>query len=123
MQLKRVLRPGYMGAWISEQENVWSASADQLRAAHRALGDVPIVVLTHEPLPRRENETQEMRDAQNQLRVELHTEISTMSTRGSIRTVQNSGHYFQLDQPQDVIAAVFEVVHQACADKAPHVRR
>jgi pimeloyl-ACP methyl ester carboxylesterase len=123
LQLERVLRPGYMGAWISEQENVWSASADQLRAAHRALGDIPIIVLTHEPLPRRDNETQEMRDAQNQLRTELHTEISTMSTRGSIRTVKNSGHYFQLEQPQDVIAAVLEVLHEASADKAPHLGR
>lgn len=122
VQLERVLRHGYMGAWISEQENVWSASADQLRAAHRALRDIPIVVLTHEPLPRRENETQAMRDAQNQLRTELHTEISTMSTRGSIRTVKNSGHYFQLEQPQDVVAAVLEVVREASGKTATGAR-
>jgi hypothetical protein len=81
-----------MASWLSEQENVWSVSADQLRAAHRGLGDLPIIVLTHEPLPRRDNETQEMRDAQNRIRTELHAEIAAMSTRGSVRMVRNSGH-------------------------------
>jgi hypothetical protein len=96
VQVDRVLRHGYMGAWISEQDNVWSASADQLRAAHR-------------------NETQEMRDAQNFRRTELHTEIAHMSTRGTIRIVKNSSHYFQLEQPESVSAAVLEVVGAARA--------
>lgn len=111
LQVQRALRPGYMFAWVSEQENVWAASADQLRAAYRLLGDVPLVVLTHEPLPLRENETREMRDAQNRLRTELHAQIAGMSTRGVVRTVRNAGHYFQFDQPQDVAAAIVDVVH------------
>jgi len=118
LQLARVMRPGYMGAWISEQENVWSASADQLRAAHRSLGDIPIIVLTHEPLPRQGNETQPMRDMQNRLRTELHSEIASMSTRGALRTVKDSGHYFQLDQPQEVSAAILEVVRAVSAAAA-----
>jgi pimeloyl-ACP methyl ester carboxylesterase len=113
LERERLMRPGFMNAWISEQENVWAASAAQVRGARRDLGGIPLVVLTHEPLPRQPDETPEMRDAQNALRTELHTQISTLSTRGSIRTVRNSGHYFQLDQPGEVIAAVLEVVRAA----------
>jgi pimeloyl-ACP methyl ester carboxylesterase len=97
-------------AWISEQLNVWTKSAEQLRAAYRSLGDLPLVVLTHEPLPRRKNQTQEIADAQNKVRMDLHTEISRMSTRGVIRVVKDSEHHFQLDQPQEVTAAILEVL-------------
>jgi pimeloyl-ACP methyl ester carboxylesterase len=110
VQVDRLFRPGYMSAWVSEQEHVWSTSAAQVRATRRPMGDIPIVVLTHEPLARRDGETKEMRDGQNRIRTELHTEIARMSTRGTIRTVVNSGHFFQLEQPQDVIEAVLEVL-------------
>lgn len=118
LQFERTTRPGYRQAWISENDNVWTVSAEQLRAAHRSLGDMPIIVLTHEPLPRQGNETQEMRDAQNRVRTELHAEIASMSTRGTVRMVKNSGHFFQLDQPQEVTAAILEVV-QAVRSSGP----
>lgn len=110
MQLERSTRPGYRHAWITELQNVWTTSAAQLRAARHHLGDIPLVVLTHEPLPRQANETQKIRDAQNRVRTQLHTEIAALSSRGTVRTVHNSGHYFQLDQPRDVAAAVAEVL-------------
>ena len=118
MEAARDARYDVRYAWTSEQFNVWTASADQLRAARRPLGDMPIVVLTHEPLLPRDGETREMTDAQNALRTELHTQIARMSTRGSIRTVHDSGHHFQLDQPQEVIAAVDEVLAMASEDQA-----
>jgi pimeloyl-ACP methyl ester carboxylesterase len=102
-----------MAAWISEQENVWFASADQTRAAHRALGDIPLIVLTHEPFPRSADETQELRDAKNQLWIRLHDHIAAMSTRGKRLTVEGAGHFIQLDQPQAVNAAILEVVSVA----------
>jgi len=42
--------------------------------------------------------------------MDLHTEISRMSTRDVIRVVKDSGHHFQLDQPQQVTAAIHEVL-------------
>jgi hypothetical protein len=96
---------------MSEQLSVWAASADQLRAARRSPGAMPLIVLTHEPLPKVANETQELRNALNQVRTELHADIAGMSTRGSVRMVRNSGHYFQLDQPQEVVAAIFDVIN------------
>lgn len=74
-------------------------NSQQLRDAKRSLGKIPIVVLTHEPLKRREGESQEMRNAQNRIRRELHQEIANLSPRGSVRVVKESGHFFQLEQP------------------------
>jgi hypothetical protein len=107
---------GYRQAWISEMLNVWTKSAEQLRAAHRSLDPLPIIVLTREPRPRREDQTQEIADAQNALTVELHKEIASMSTRGAIRVVHDSDHHFQLDQPQEVITAVRDVLDSIAAN-------
>ncbi len=101
---------GRVQARVSEQENVWFTSADQVRAAYRPLGDIPIIVLTHEASPRGPAETQEQRAAKNKLWIDLHDRIASMSTRGKRRTVDNAGHYIQLDQPQVVIDSILEVV-------------
>jgi len=107
-----------LAAWISEQENVWFASADQVRAAYRRFGDLPLIALTHEPFARTGTETQELRDAKNQVWIRLHNEIAGMSTRGTRRTVEKSGHYIQLDQPEAVSSAILEVVRAVSDRKA-----
>jgi len=104
---------GRQQARVSEQENVWFTSADQVRAAYRPLGDIPIIVLTHEASPRGPDETQEQRNAKNKLWIDLHDQIASMSTRGKRRTVDNAGHYIQLDQPEVVIDSILEVVRTA----------
>jgi len=76
----------------------------------RPLGDIPIIVLTHEASARGPDETQEQRDAKNKLWIDLHDQIAAMSTRGKRLTVDNAGHYIQMDQPQVVIDTVLEVV-------------
>lgn len=104
---------GRLLARISEQENVWFTSADQVRAAYRSLGSIPIIVLTHEAFPRGPNETQEQRDAKNKLWIDLHDRIAAMSTRGKRLTVENTGHYIQLEQPQVVVDSILEVLHDS----------
>ena len=52
VELERGKQHGRLEARISEQENVWFTSSDQVRAAYRPLGDIPIIVLTHESFPR-----------------------------------------------------------------------
>jgi pimeloyl-ACP methyl ester carboxylesterase len=101
---------GRLQARVSEQENVWFTSADQVRAAYRPLGDIPIIVLTHEVSPRGPAENQEQRDAKNKLWIDLHDQIAAMSTRGKRLTVDNAGHYIQMDQPQVVIDSILEIV-------------
>ncbi len=102
----------------SEAYNIWFDSADQVRAAARPFGDIPIIVLTHAPFPKTQDETQEMRDAKNRLWIELHRQIAGLSSRGEQRTVDGAGHYLQMDKPQVVIDAIREVVDRVRA--SPH---
>lgn len=113
--LKIHLTPTFQQAMLSEQQNVFYASADQVRRARRSYGDMPIVVLTKSPSPRSGNETQELRDARTHLWETLHNELAALSTRGVNRVVPDSTHYIQLSQPQAVDAAVAEVLQAAKA--------
>ena len=113
VELERGNQHGRLEARISEQENVWFTSADQVRAAYRPLGNIPIIVLTHTAFPRGPGETQEQRDAKNQLWIDLHDQIAAMSTRGRRLTVENTGHNIQLEQPQIIIDSILEVLGTA----------
>jgi pimeloyl-ACP methyl ester carboxylesterase len=106
-----------MAAWISENESVYSISSAQVRAAHRDLGDIPIILLRQEPLQRQGSETQELRDALNQVKTELATETASLSRHGVVRIVRNTGHYIQLDRPDEVTAAILEVVRSASSKR------
>jgi pimeloyl-ACP methyl ester carboxylesterase len=113
VEIERAKSWGRRAAWTSEQDNIWFDSSDQVRASYRPLGDIPLVVLSHEPLPRTRDETQELRDAKNQLWIRVHREIAAMSSRGTVETVTDAGHYIELDQPKAVIDAIARVVSAA----------
>jgi pimeloyl-ACP methyl ester carboxylesterase len=97
-------------AVLSERENIDTASADELRAAHHSLGDMPLVVLTRTPAPPGPDQTQEQRDVLNKLWGTLHDEMAAESTRGVNLTVPNSGHFIEWDQPQVVVHSILEVL-------------
>ena len=107
--------PGRRRAWISEQENIWFASADQLRAAYRNLGDIPLIVLTKEPSAPVPGETRALRNAKNRLWIDLHDAIAHMSSRGTRWTVPDTGHYIQLDQPGTVDQAIVDVLRASAS--------
>lgn len=110
-------QPARRQAWVSEFENIFIASSQQLRSANGSLGDMPIIVLTKEPAKPTARETQAMRDAKNQGWIRLHNHIATLSPRGARRTVVPSGHYIQQDQPEAVVAAIRGVVLASRASK------
>ena len=110
VEMEHGKRHGRLQARFSEQENIWFTSADQVRAAYRSLGAIPIIVLTHEATPRGSAETQAQRDAKNKLWIDLHEQIASMSARGKRLTVENAGHYIQMDEPQIVIDSILEVL-------------
>jgi pimeloyl-ACP methyl ester carboxylesterase len=102
--------PGWQAAFLSERESTPYASAEQTRATRKTFGDMPIIVLTHAPHAKGQNETQEQVDQRTLLREDLHSQIAAMSTRGVNIIVPNAGHYIQFDRPQIVIDAVNEAI-------------
>lgn len=82
----------------------------------RDYGDLPLVVLTagNQPVPDGLSpEIQAERRAFIAAWIGGHDELAALSTRGVNRTVPDSGHSIQREQPQAVIAAILEVVEAA----------
>lgn len=96
----------WQAAIASERENVYYTSADQTRATRKDFGDMPLVVLTHSPYPKRDDETQEERYRRTLSWEGMHTRVAAMSMRGINIIVPDAGHYIQYDKPQVVIDAV-----------------
>jgi pimeloyl-ACP methyl ester carboxylesterase len=118
-EAERGRQPARRKAWISEQENIWFASADQLRAAYRDFGEIPLIVLTKAPVGPVGEETQAMRDAKNRIWIDLHDAIARMSSRGTRWTIADTGHYIQLDQPGAVDEAILDVLRAASVADHP----
>jgi len=101
----------FQAVW-SEWVHVFTTSSDQVRAARRTFGGMPLIVLSRAPFALQPNETQAMRDAKNRLWMELHDDLARLSTRGVNRVVEGAGHYIQFDRPEAVVGAVFEVLRE-----------
>jgi pimeloyl-ACP methyl ester carboxylesterase len=99
-------RPEYFEAVYSEFSNVFTVSADQVRAAKQSFGDMPVIVFRHAPFARQPRETQEMRDSKNQLWIDMQDDLAKLSTRGTDQVVPGASHYIQFDNPGVVIAAI-----------------
>ena len=104
------MRPTFQAAQLGEEESIVGTSADELRAARAPLGNRPLLVLTRAPLPPAPGETKELRDARNQLWVNLHEDLVALSRTGSHRIVAEAGHYIQVDQPAAVTQAILDVL-------------
>lgn len=107
----------FQAVW-SEWANVFRTSSDEVRAARRPFGAMPLIVLSRAPTGLQPNETQTMRDAKNHLWMELHDDLAHLSSRGVNRIVPGTGHYIQFDRPEAVVAAVYEVLDQIRAPSA-----
>nr|WP_295783751.1 alpha/beta hydrolase [Rhodoferax sp.] len=104
-------------AGLSEGEQVFGASADQVRASRHSYGKLPLIVLTSGPRPPPKDpqtpEAQALSAARRQLWVTLHDDVAKLSTRGVNEIVPGAKHYIQLDKPQAVIDAITRVVAMA----------
>ena len=111
---------GYQQAQLTEEENVHDTSADQVRAARRWYGDMPLIVLTSSPRVKlwpNADETIAHRDAANRIHVFLFDQMAALSSRGVVRPVPNSTHEIQLTQPDAVNNAILEVLGEATQQK------
>lgn len=106
------LRPGTWRTQISELDNLWPATSDQISAGRQSYGDLPIIVLsadgTYASAPRAQ-----------ELWLQLHEELAARSTRGVHRVVAHSSHMLMNEHPEAVTAAIAEVT---ASRKAPRSR-
>ena len=99
--------PGRFRAARSEMKHFMGATSDEVAAARRPLGDMPIIMLTAGRLP--PNVPAEQADAWRKVLADMHDEFAALSTRGQRRTI-DAGHGIQIEKPEVVIAAIEEVL-------------
>jgi pimeloyl-ACP methyl ester carboxylesterase len=82
-------------------------------ADHHRLGAMPLVVLSVEhPWDIRTPAGARLSRSYGKIWNALHADLARLSSRGVHRIIKNLGHEIQLDQPQAVIDAVDQVLHQ-----------
>jgi pimeloyl-ACP methyl ester carboxylesterase len=89
-----------------------SESAAQT-AATGSLGDIPLVVLSHDPETPQPDLPEDLVKPANDAWQQMQEELTHLSSKGKQVIAKNSGHYIQLDRPDLVIKAVRSVVDQA----------
>jgi len=96
---------------IVAEMKAFSESAAQV-AATGSLGDMPLVVLSHDPDKHSSELPEDIAKPTNDAWEKMQEELSHLSTRGTQVVAKNSGHYIQLDRPDVVIDAVRRVVDE-----------
>jgi pimeloyl-ACP methyl ester carboxylesterase len=105
----------YWEASHSESSNLFTHSADQVRAQRQALGALPLRSLTRGVGPydtpgKPPSATSRAAERENKA---MQDEVAALSTRGRNRVVQGAGHSIHLDKPQAVIDAIKQALVQA----------
>jgi pimeloyl-ACP methyl ester carboxylesterase len=100
-------------AATSEDFNL-DKSEDQLRAARRSFGNMPVLVLTRGVSPfavpgKPQSALNKAFENENR---KMHKEVAALSKHGSERVVPGAGHIIQADKPQAVVKAVNEVLNK-----------
>jgi len=82
-------------------------------AATGPFGDLPLVVLSHDPDKPSNDLPPDLARPVSELWEKMQEDLAHLSTRGTQTVAKNSGHYIQIDRPDVVIDAVRNVVDQA----------
>jgi pimeloyl-ACP methyl ester carboxylesterase len=98
---------------VAEMKAV-SESAAQTAAAG-SLGDIPLIVISHDPDKPSSELPADLARPTNQAWEKMQEEMAHLSTRGTQTIAKNSSHYIQLDRPDAVIEAVRKVVDRTHA--------
>ena len=107
------IRSAFKYALLSENEQVFYASANQLVADRQLHVDMPLIVLTREAFKKSETETQEQRDRLNLAWTSMQKDTASISTIGIQRVVTGSGHMIPFEKPSAVNDAIIEVLKKA----------
>ena len=100
---------------LAEFKSAYDADVDEVGAAQRKLGDVPLIVLTQDRTHFRMLKPWFAGDVDAAYAqwVAGHDDEARDSTRGENRTVNGAGHDIEADRPDVVISAFHEVVEAA----------
>jgi len=109
-QKAKSMRASTWEAQVSELDNLWTSTSEQLDAGPQSYGDLPLIVLSASRTY--ENAPQQARAAVQGLWWGLHRELAHRSSRGVARQVDSS-HMMITEKPELVAAAVSEVAQQA----------
>lgn len=105
--------------WHSAHEGVAELKAFPESAAQTAatgsVGDMPLVVLSHDPDKPSTDLPADLAKSTNAAWEKMQEELAQLSTRGTQVIAKNSLHYIQIDRPDVVIDAVRSVVDQVRA--------
>jgi pimeloyl-ACP methyl ester carboxylesterase len=88
-------------------------------AATGSLGDMPLVVLSHDPEKTSSDLPPDLAKPTNDAWEKMQEELAHLSARGTQPIAKNSTHYIQLDRPEIVIEAIRGVVDQARQPQLP----
>ncbi len=102
-------------AFDSEIESFIERDSPEVVAQRHAFGAMPLIVLTRTELSN--NLPKAEAEAEFKVWNQLHDEVAALSSDGSNRLVQGSGHYIQIDKPDAVVDAVAEVVAKVRAKR------
>ncbi|MFI4974900.1 MAG: alpha/beta fold hydrolase [Caulobacterales bacterium] len=106
-RVAQLTSPGAYRGTRSMMANLMSLSSDEVDAARRSLGDMPLIVLTGgRPHPLLSEKTGEKFF---EVLCTMHDEFAALSTRGERRTV-DAGHGIPIEKPEVVIEAIEEVL-------------
>ncbi len=109
----RAVECNFHTAWEGVKEmKAFRESATEV-AASGSLGDVPLVVLSHDPDKPSAELPADLVKPTNDAWEKMQEEMAHLSTRGTQAIVKGSAHYIQMDRPDAVIDAVRAVVNQA----------
>jgi len=120
---RAAMRPDFWVSLDSERQSfdAWAGNAgdpdsQELDAAQRTWGGLPVIVLTSSkniPVP---GATEPQRNALHDAWVAGHDALAARSTRGANHVVLDSGHDIQNEHPDVVIAAIETVIREARGD-------
>ena len=113
--------PDRVEAALSEVASMEVVSTNQIKAAARSYGDMPLIVLTRGDYKKGMPPAFTAENTANMEKVwtAMHNEMTALSTVGEHRVIAGAGHSIQRDQPQAVIDAINEVVTKARARMQP----
>ncbi len=96
---------------VSELDNLWGATSDEVASGRSSYGALPLIVLTAADTNAAVPEP--ARRVVDRVWAGLHQELAEHSTIGVRRTVERTGHLIPKDRPDAVADAIAEVVKTA----------